>query len=211
MARQTEVSGSYANDIFDRHKARLVVQGYAQEHDIDYDETFAPVIKMTTIRTLIALASIRFIQSKHDKSMFIRTTKHGICVILLHVDDILISVNDFTSIKDVKLRLQEYFQMKDLREASDFLGLEISCSKRGIYIYQQKYALDLVSSIQLNDVKVVDTPIELNVKLSVHVGDPLLEPTMYCKLVGFLIYLTMTRLDIAYIVHIVSQFISDPR
>ncbi|XP_020525772.1 uncharacterized protein LOC110007664 [Amborella trichopoda] len=143
--------------------------------------------------------------------MFIRTIKHGICIILLYVDDILISGNDLTSIKDVKLRLQEEFQMKDLREVSYFLGLKISLSKRGIYIHQQKYALDLVSSARLNDVKVVGTPMELNVKLSTHVGDPLLQPTMYRKLVGSLIYLIMTRLNIAYVVHVVSQFVSDPR
>ncbi|XP_020520519.1 uncharacterized protein LOC110006901 [Amborella trichopoda] len=72
-------------------------------------------------------------------------------------------------------------------------------------------SLDLVSSARLNDVKVVDTPMELNVKLSAHVGDHLLEPTMYRKLIGSLIYLTMTRPNIAYVVHVVSQFISDPQ
>ncbi|XP_020525383.1 uncharacterized protein LOC110007614 [Amborella trichopoda] len=115
-----------------------------------------------------------FTQNKHDYSMFIRTTKHEIYIILLYVDDILISGNDFNSIKD-------------------------------------KYALDLVFGARLNDVKVVDMPMELNVKLFTHVGDPLLEPTMYRKLVGSLIYHTMTHLDIAYVVHVVSQFVSDPR
>ena len=41
------------------YKARLVAKGYAQTHGVNYEETFAPVAKMTTIRTVIALATAK--------------------------------------------------------------------------------------------------------------------------------------------------------
>uniref|UniRef100_A0A2N9EYP1 Uncharacterized protein n=1 Tax=Fagus sylvatica TaxID=28930 RepID=A0A2N9EYP1_FAGSY len=58
---------------------------------------------------------------------------------------------------------------------------------------------------------IADTPIEYNNRLNTHDGEPLPDATLYRQLVGSLVYLTVTRPDISYAVHIVSQFMAAPR
>ena len=80
-------------------------------------------------------------------------------------------------------------------------GLEITHSIDSLYITQAKYASDLLSRAGLTDRKTVDTPVELNAHLTPSGGKPLSNPSLYRRLVGNLVYLTVTRLDISYVVH----------
>ena len=100
--------------------------------------------------------------------------------------------------------------MKDLGHLSYFLGLEITYSTDGLYLTQAKYASELLSRAELTNSKTVDTPVKLNAHLTPSGGKPLSKPSLYRQLVGSLVYLTVTRPDISYAVHQVSQYLSAP-
>ena len=80
-----------------------------------------------------------------------------------------------------------------------------------IYITQAKYAFELLSRAELTDSKTVDTPVEFNAHLTPSRGKPLSNSSLYRRLVGNLDYLTVTRPDISYVVHQVSQYLFAPR
>ena len=101
--------------------------------------------------------------------------------------------------------------MKDLGHLSYFLGLEITHFTDGLYITQAKYASDILSQAGFIDSKTIDTSVELNVYLTPLGGKPLSNPSLYRRLVGSLVYLTVPRPDISYAIHQVSQYLSTPR
>ena len=73
-------------------------------------------------------------------------------------------------------------------------------SPSGISLNQHKYASDLVATAGLQGATSVDTPMELNVKLRKEENDLLANPSLYKKLVGSLVYLTITRPNISFAV-----------
>lgn len=148
--------------------------------------------------------------SPYDYALFVCQTNQGIIILLLYVDDVVITGDDTIGIQNVKACLSKKFEMKDLGPLRYFLGIEVESSPHGYILSQVKYASDLIAKAGLTDNKSVDTPLEMNTKLHPNDGAPLEEATLYRQLVGSLIYPTITRLDIAHSVNVMSQFLTAP-
>ncbi len=261
-----------------KYKARLVAKGYAQTYGIDYEETYSPVAKMTTVRAIIAMAAAKgwslhqmdvknaflhgdlqeevymeqppgyvdqthpnlvcrlkkalyglkqaprawsdkigqylvtsgFQTSNADFSLYVKKTDHGIVVIVIYVDDLIITGDSDADISDLKKLLKQKFEMKDLGELRYFLGIEVIHSPKGIWLLQRQYALNKLSEYGMTGCKPISIPLEQNVKLSADEGDLVEDTTMYRRIVGSLIYMTITRPDLSYVVGVVSQFMQTP-
>ncbi|XP_070026366.1 uncharacterized mitochondrial protein AtMg00810-like [Nicotiana sylvestris] len=152
----------------------------------------------------------------------------ALVVILVYVDDLLVTGNDPSLIQSARENLQKKFKMKDLGELRFFLGIEFACSKAGILMNQRKYALDLIADSGLGGAKPASIPLECNQRLTTAKFDEVVlgsedvtnagvkdnvlpDPEPYQRLVGKLLYLTMTRPDIAYVVLVLSQFMHKPK
>ncbi|XP_051139087.1 uncharacterized mitochondrial protein AtMg00810-like [Andrographis paniculata] len=158
-----------------------------------------------------ALLQYGFSASPYDFVLFIRRSPAGIIILLLYVDDMVTTGDDTSGISDLQTYLHRHFDMKNLGQLHYFLGLEISDAPDGIYLSQAKYASDFISRLGLNDSQIVSTPLEGNCRLAPFDGTPLEDPSRYRQLGGSLIYLTVTRPDIAHAVHVIAQFMANPR
>ena len=119
---------------------------------------------------------------------------------------IIIIRDDSASIQSLQHFLSQHFEMKDLGTLSYFLGLKVTSSSDTYYLSQAKYASDFLSKVGITDNKTVSTPLEYNAKLTPLDGEPISDATRYRQLVGSLIYLIVTRLDISHAVNMVSKF-----
>ena len=98
--------------------------------------------------------------------------------------------------------------MKDLGHLSYFLDLQITHSTNVLCITQAKYASELLSRVELTNSKTIDTLFELNAHLTPSRRTPLSNHFLYKRLVGSLVYLSITHPDISYVIHQVSQYLS---
>jgi len=110
----------------------------------------------------------------------------------------------------LKEKLAAQFEMKDLGKLKYFLGIEVAYSKKGIFIFQRKYVIDLLKETCMINCKTTGVPIEQSHRIGSE-GSSTVNKGQYQRLVGKLIYLAHTRLDIVYVVSVVSQFMHDPR
>ncbi|CAH9102709.1 unnamed protein product [Cuscuta europaea] len=157
------------------------------------------------------LLSRGFSQSKFDSSMFVLRQQSQVVYILLYVDDILITGSSLSFVRSIIDSLSTHFAMKDLGDIHFFLGLQAWRTSTCLFLSQQKYISDLLHRFHLHTVKPVRTPLPSRTSLSLTNGELLTDGTEYRSMVGALQYLTLTRPDITYAVHLVSQFMHAPR
>ncbi|XP_028105341.1 uncharacterized protein LOC114304378 [Camellia sinensis] len=115
------------------------------------------------------------------------------------MDNMIITSSDSSVISEVKQHLFCTFEIKDLGSLQCFLGIKITSSPKSYFLFQARYTNEVIHHADLTDTKISDTPIKLNVKLNTTDGIPLDDPTLYREFMGYLVYLTVTRFDLAYL------------
>jgi hypothetical protein len=152
------------------------------------------------------MLSQNFLRCKSDPNVYMLRTDDSLLLLVLYVDDLLITRCSTSAIAAVKRILHERFLMTNMGLLHFFLGLEISQDASGIKLSQAKYAQDLLERFHMTDCKSAPTPFLSGVKLEDGGETPLVDSTLYRQLVGSLLYLTHSKPDLSYAVGAVSRF-----
>lgn len=148
-----------------------------------------------------------FMQSNLDHTLFLKHQQGKVAALIIYVDDMIITENNKKEISSLQGYLATEFEKKNLVGLKYFLGIEVARSRQGIFLSQRKYVLDLLSEIGMLDCRPSNAPIVQNYGLGEFSNQTHANKERYQLLMEKLIYLCHTcRLDIAYAVSIVCQF-----
>ncbi|GKD40254.1 retrovirus-related pol polyprotein from transposon TNT 1-94, partial [Tanacetum coccineum] len=213
-----------------KNKARLVARGYLQEEGINFEESFALVVRLEAVRIFLVFAThMNMIVYQMD----VKTTfMNGILREEVYVSqpDGFVDPNNPNHVYRLKKALYGLKQAplawydllssfllsqgfsKGTVDPTLFISkkgkdiLLISPSPRGIFLNQSKYALESLKKYEIESCNPVDTLMVEKSKLDKDTQGKAVDPTHYCFMVGTLMYLTSSRPDLVYAVCMCAQY-----
>ncbi|KAJ9542981.1 hypothetical protein OSB04_029487 [Centaurea solstitialis] len=128
----------------------------------------------------------------------------------LYVDDLIYAGNDPVMCESYKRSMQLEFERTDLGKMKFFLGVEVSQNSEGISLCQSQYANEVLRRFEMWEANDVKNPILPGTNLMKLTSGKDVNNTKYMSLIGSLMYLTVTRPDLMYVVSLLSRLMGKP-
>ena len=165
------------------------------------------------------MSSHGFTRCQADHCCYFKKIDNNFIILLLYVDDMLVVGSNMQEIVNLKLKLSKQFEMKDLGAAKQILGMRIKrdTNSRTLLLSQDKYINKVLSRFNMQNAKVVSTPLGVHFRLSKEQSPKTEEERAYmakvpyASAIGSLMYVMVcTRPDIAQAVGAVSRYMNNP-
>ncbi|GJX48927.1 retrovirus-related pol polyprotein from transposon TNT 1-94 [Tanacetum coccineum] len=156
------------------------------------------------------LISQQFSKGAVDPTLFTRHAGNDLLLVQSYVDDIIFASTNTAMCNEFANQMTTKFKMSMMGQMSFFLGLQISQCPRGIFINQSKYAFKIVKKYGLNSTDFVDRHMIENKKLDEDLQGKQVDATLYCGMIGSLMYLTTNRPDLNYDVCLCARYQAKP-
>ena len=129
----------------------------------------------------------------------------------MYVDDIVFGSSINSLAQEFSEKMKKEIEMSMVEELNYFLGLQVKQRKDGIFISQEKYAKNLVKRFDLDSKKHASTPMSSLARLSSDPSSVEVNLTLYRSIIGSLLYLTASKLDMAFSIGVCACFQATPK
>jgi hypothetical protein len=147
-----------------------------------------------------------YVMRSVDKTIF--TLNHGIDFLLvqIYVDDIIFGGSFHTLVSRFQEMMENEFQMSMTGELTFFLGIQVKQTKQGTFVHQAKYTNDLIKKFNMTDLNPMSTLMSTATSLGLDKDGEAVDQREYRSMIGSLLYLTATWLDIQFAVCLFARF-----
>nr|GEX39032.1 putative ribonuclease H-like domain-containing protein [Tanacetum cinerariifolium] len=140
-----------------------------------------------------------------DKTFFLKKNKRDIIMVQVYVDDIIFGSTKKAWCDEFEALMKGEFQMSAMGEFTFFLGLQVQQRPDGMFISQDKYVQEILKKFDLGSVRTATTPYEAPKPKSKNESDSPINVHLYRSMIGSLMFLTASRLDIMFAVNACSR------
>jgi len=151
-----------------------------------------------------------FVRCPSEHTLFVKHQEEKILIACLYIDDLVFTESDERMFAEFKASMKQEFDMTDLGKMKFFLGVEIVQNDEGIYLSQRKYTLEILERFGLENANSVRNPMVPGMKLMKNEDGEQVNMTRYKQMVGSLMYLSVTRPDIMFVVGLISRYMEKP-
>jgi hypothetical protein len=141
-----------------------------------------------------------YVMGSIDKTLFTLKHDNDFLLVQIYVDDIIFSGSSHVLVSSFQEMVEKEFQMSMMGELTFFLGIQVKKMKQGTFVHQAKYTKDLIKKFVMVDAKPVSTPMSTMIVLDPNEDGEVVNQREYRSMIGSLLYLTVTRLDIQFTV-----------
>jgi hypothetical protein len=146
-----------------------------------------------------------------DKTLFTLNYDTDFLLVQIYVDDIIFGDSSHTLMSRFQKIIESEFQMSMMGEITFFLGIQVKQTKQGTFVHQAKYTKELMKKFNMAELKPVSTPMNSAASLGPDRDGETVDQREYRSMIGSLLYLTVTRSDIQFIVGLCVRFQASPR
>ena len=146
-----------------------------------------------------------------DRTMIVKNDENYFLMAQVYVDDIVFGATIDDRAIEFSEEKKKEFEMSMVGELTFFLGLQVKQKKEDIFISQEKYARNIVKKFGLDSKKHASTPMSSSTKLYLDSSGVEVSPTLYRSIIGSLLYLMVSKPDIAFNVGVCTRYQAAPK